>query len=170
MEIEKQDKRKKQDKQLGRRAQGKAMCKVPQRDIRQMQFKSTATGGQQSTGSHTHKAAGCSQTAAARGHYCAAQAASNSSQVFPIIRLHPKTHIPQHHWLQGEKMSVRRWEMEPTDDRQTCEGILLERWRGCYLVEVGGGAGAVRPIHTPLHLCVWGLRASLSSHPGYEPL
>lgn len=112
MEIEKQDKRKKRDKQQGRRAQGKAMCKVPRRDIRQMQFNSTATWGQQSTRSHTHKAAGCSQAAAAGGHYCAAQAASDPPQVFPIIRLHPETQIPQHHWLQSEKMSVRRWKME----------------------------------------------------------
>lgn len=101
-EIEKQDKRKKQDKQQGRRAQGEAMRKMPRWDFRQMQFNSTATGRQQSTGSHTHKAAGCSQTAAARGYYCAAQAASNSPQVFPIIRLHPKTQIPQRHWLQRE--------------------------------------------------------------------
>lgn len=147
------------------------MCKVPRpQDIRQMQFNSTATGRQQDTGSHTHEAAGCSQPAAARGHYCAAQAASNSFQVFPINRLHPTTQIPQHHWLQREKMSVRCWKMDPTDDLRECEGILLERLRRQYLVEVGGGAGAVRPVHTPLHVCVGGLGASLPSHPGYEPL
>lgn len=118
--------------QRGKSTGRKAMCKVPRpRDIRQVQFNSTATGRQQSTGSHTHEAAGCSQAAAARGHHCAAQAASDSSQVLPIIRLHPETQIPQHHWLQREKMSVRHWEMDPTDDLRTCEGILLEKLRRC---------------------------------------
>lgn len=50
----------------------------------------------------------------------------------------------------------------------------VNMWRGilpaCYLVEAGGGAGAVRPVHTPLHVRVGGLGASLSSHPWYEPL
>lgn len=87
------------------------MCKVPRRDIRQMQFKSTATGRQQSTGSLTHKAACCSQAAAARGHDCAAQTAPNSPQALPVIRLHPKTHIPQQHRLWREKTSVTRWKI-----------------------------------------------------------
>lgn len=120
LQIGKQDKRKKRDKEQGwewgggeRRAQGKAMWP---RDIRQVQFNSIAARRQQNTGGHTHKAAGCSQAAAARGHYRAAQAASDSPQAFPIVRLHPKTPIPQHHWLQREKMSVRRWRMDPTDD------------------------------------------------------
>lgn len=55
---------------------------------------------------------------------------------------------------------------EKSDDLWTCEGILPT----CYLVEVGGGAGAVRPVHTPLHVCVGGLGASLPSHPRYELL
>lgn len=46
-----------------------------------------------------------------------------------------------------------------------CKGLCR-----CCLVEVGGGAGAVRPVRTPLHVCVGGLGASLPSHPGYEPL
>lgn len=107
MEIERRDKGMKQDKKKGRGAQGKAMRNVPSWDTSQVQFNSTATEGQQSTGSQTHKAAGCSQAAAARGHHCAAQAASDSPQVSPIIWLRPKMQILQHHWLDREKMSVR---------------------------------------------------------------
>jgi len=139
------------------------MCKMRPRDIRQMQINTTATWRQQNTGSRTHKAASCSQAAAARGHHRAAQAASYSPLVLPIIRLHPKTQILQHHWLQREKMSVICLEMDPTR-----EGILLKLLCRCCLVEVGGGVGAVCPVHTPLHVCIWGLGASLPTQMTYR--
>lgn len=37
-----------------------------------------------------------------------------------------------------------------------------------YLVEVG--RGAVFPVHTPLHVCIGGFRASLPPHSENEPL
>lgn len=80
------------------------LCERCVRDIRQMHTIGSATGRQQSTGRHTHKATGRSQAAAARGHHCATQAASNSPQIFPIIRLHPKTYVLQHRWLRRVKM------------------------------------------------------------------
>lgn len=45
-----------------------------------------------------------------------------------------------------------------------------EHLHTCYLVEVGGVPGALRPVRTPLQVCVGGLGASLPSHPGDKPL
>lgn len=68
---------------------------------------------------------------------------------------------------------MRCCETDPSNDMRICAEIQLqglgnECWH--YFVEVGGGAGAVCPIHTPLHVCIGGLGASLPSHSGYEPL
>lgn len=138
----KQDRRKKRDKQWrgggGKKSTGRSnVSGATAGIIRQVQFSSAATWRRQRTGSHTHEAAGCSQAAAARGHYCAAQAASNPPQVFPVVWLHPITQIPQHHWLEGKgKMSVRRWKRR-IRERGTLSGKMTwmlpcwGRW-GCW--------------------------------------
>lgn len=132
-----------------------------------------ATRRQQSTGNPTHKAAGCSEAAAAGGQYRAAQAASDSPLVLLIIRLCPQMWIPQHHWLQRRRgrqnVPYRLWLMTREHVTRFCKNTKKSLSR-CCLVEVGGGAGAVHPVHTPLHVCVGGLGARLPSHPGYQPL
>lgn len=87
-----------------RRAQGgekkKAMCQ--RRDIRQVQSDNPPQGGGKAPATPTHKAAGGSQAASARGHHSAAQAASHSPHVVSVRGFRPQTHIPQQHWLLGE--------------------------------------------------------------------
>lgn len=131
---------------------------VKRQDIRRVQYRSATRRGQQSVRSRTHKAAGRGQTAATRRHHCSAQAASDSPQVPPVVRLRPQSPILQQHRLQSYKTSVRCWNAKP----RACEGHQPV----CHLFEVGGVTGAVCPVRTPLHVCVGGLGASLPSHPG----
>ena len=90
-----------------------------------------------------------------------------SASGFPRRLAPPRDADPATSLAGGEGKNVCQT-LEETDPREG--DSVREGWRGCYLVEVGGGAGAVRPVHTPLHVCVGGLGATLSSHPGYEPL